>query len=96
MKLPKGAKPSPQKFYLQHGRGTRGPFLTEEVPACLQGFNPRRIPRSGYGSKVPTQHMVLWQGRWRRVYVDCYGNGTSTPYILAHQSMATDKRIYCN
>jgi hypothetical protein len=35
---------------------------------------------SGYGSKLATQYMVQWSGRWRRVYVACYSNA-GTAYI---------------
>jgi len=29
---------------------------------------------TGYGSKIPTSHLVKWANRWRRVYVTCYSN----------------------
>ena len=35
---------------------------------------------SGYGNRIPSRHMVRWQGRWRRVYVCQYSNA-STAYI---------------
>jgi hypothetical protein len=38
----------------------------------------------GYGSKIPTQHMVKWHGRWRRVYVVCWGN-SGTPYVVVNK-----------
>ena len=37
-------------------------------------------PASGYGNRIPSRHMVRWQGRWRRVYVCQYGNA-GTAYI---------------
>lgn len=35
---------------------------------------------SGYGSKIPTQYMVQWEGKWRRVYCKIYSN-IGTCYI---------------
>lgn len=32
---------------------------------------------TGYGSRIPTKHRVQINGRWRRVYVMCYGNSGS-------------------
>ena len=29
---------------------------------------------TGYGSKIPTSHLVIWANRWLRVYVTCYSN----------------------
>lgn len=29
---------------------------------------------SGYGSRIPTQYMVRWNNKWRRVYVIQYSN----------------------
>lgn len=37
----------------------------------------------GYGSKIPTQHMIRYAGRWRRVYVMCYSN-SGTAYIVVN------------
>lgn len=35
---------------------------------------------TGYGKRIPTRHMVRWQGKWRRVYVCQYSNA-GTSYI---------------
>ena len=35
---------------------------------------------SGYGARIPSATMVKWAGRWRRVYVACFGNA-GTAYI---------------
>ena len=35
---------------------------------------------SGYGKRIPTCHMVQWQGKWRRVYCCIYSN-SGTYYI---------------
>ena len=32
---------------------------------------------SGYGAKIPSRYMVKWAGRWRRVYIACFGNSGS-------------------
>lgn len=37
--------------------------------------------RTGYGRKIPTQHMIKWCGKWRRVYCCIYSN-SGTCYIL--------------
>ena len=37
--------------------------------------------RSGYGTKIPTQWKINFQGRDRRVYVDQYSNAGHT-YIM--------------
>jgi hypothetical protein len=33
--------------------------------------------RGPYGAKIPTQYMVLWRNRWRRVYCAQWGNASS-------------------
>lgn len=35
---------------------------------------------SGYGAKIPTQYMVKWNGKWRRVYCKI-SNNIGTCYI---------------
>ena len=35
---------------------------------------------SGYGARIPTRHMVRFNGRWRRVYCRIYSN-SGTCYI---------------
>ena len=35
---------------------------------------------SGYGARIPTEYMVKYNGRWRRVYAICYSN-VSTLFI---------------
>ena len=35
---------------------------------------------SGYGARIPSTVMVKWAGRWRRVYIACFGN-SGTAYI---------------
>lgn len=75
--------------YLQHGAGTRGPFLTEGVPVerrplawQLQGL---QFTASGYGSRIPTEYCVKWRGHWRRVYCRIYSN-VGTLYIRTSEA----------
>jgi hypothetical protein len=37
----------------------------------------KNTPRGPYGAKIPTQYMVFWRKRWRRVYCASYGNAQS-------------------
>jgi hypothetical protein len=72
-----------------HGRsiradGTSDSHFTREVQSKdaplwwqTQGL---QFTASGYGSRIPTRTMVLWNGRWRRVYVRIYSNA-GTAYI---------------
>jgi hypothetical protein len=57
-----------------------GPFKEKRqpLPWQLQGLQETA---SGYGSKLTTQRMIYWAGRWRRVYAMCYSN-CATLYIL--------------
>uniref|UniRef100_A0AAU7PKK1 Uncharacterized protein n=1 Tax=Salmonella phage SalP219 TaxID=3158864 RepID=A0AAU7PKK1_9CAUD len=43
--------------------------------------------RSGYGTKIPTQWKVNFQGRDRRVYVDQYSNAGHTYIIVKGQKI---------
>ena len=54
-----------QTFYLQHGRGTAGPFRTESV-RVKESWKPQ--PRRG--TVTACRYMVNWYGRWYRVYSD--------------------------
>ena len=36
---------------------------------------------TGYGRKIPTQHMIKWGNKWQRVYCCIYSN-SGTCYIL--------------
>lgn len=82
--------------YLQHGRGTNGPFQTESVEVKrepmahhLAGLS---FTATGYGSRIPTEYMVSWLGRWRRVYCRIYSN-SGTLYIRVPVSVAESGRI---
>ena len=45
---------------------------------------------SGYGSRIPTRHMIRYEGRMRRVYVACYGNSGSAYIIVNGESLYLD------
>jgi hypothetical protein len=75
------------KAYLQFGSSatlTPGPFQTVEVPAKLaeMGWQKRgqTWTATGYGARIPSAYTVKWEGRWRRVYVACFGNA-GTAYL---------------
>lgn len=40
----------------------------------------RSFTASGYGLKIPSRLQVLWEGKWRRVYV-CQISNAGTAYI---------------
>lgn len=44
---------------------------------------------TGYGARIPTVYMVMWQGKWRRVYAACYSNCASTYIGKAGDWLAT-------
>lgn len=67
------------KAYLHFGTGSE-PRQTVSVEA-RETLQPRSgLTQTGYGPAMPSPYMVRWAGRWRRVYVACYGNA-STAYI---------------
>lgn len=52
---------------------------------------------SGYGGRIPTQYMIKYLGRWRRVLAMVYGNSGSL-YVneggqIAHLDTATEYRL---
>ncbi len=51
------------------------------VAARMATEPPRNRSRSGYGSKLPTAHMLRVAKRWHRVYVVCWAN-SGTAYIV--------------
>jgi hypothetical protein len=62
--------------------------VTYTDPALVTGTRQTDQPNygrtaDGYGSKIPTRHMIQYAGRWRRVYVMCYGN-VGTAYIVVN------------
>ena len=64
--------------------GSLDTFSTQECEARdaplwhhLQGLS---FTATGYGSRIPTRNMVLFRGRWRRVYCCIYSNA-GTCYV---------------
>lgn len=79
------AKPAPQWVARVHTKARRkdggfDSFLTQRVPLKVTDVPHGRVAKSGYGSRIPTQYMVKWAGRWMRVYAICYSNA-ATLYI---------------
>mgnify|MGYP003636883737 FL=1 len=69
--------------YIQYGT-QGGPFRTVMADGLATDDTCRPNPYVyGYGAKIPTQYRVLSRGSWRRVYVSCYGNGSSSPYVIS-------------
>lgn len=75
--------------YFVHGRtfrpdGTVCNCFTCEVPykdAPLEWHKRGLLfTVSGYGKRIPTRVMVLFNGRWRRVYV-CFFSNSGTAYL---------------
>ena len=63
--------------YIQHG-DFGGPYRTVMADGLSIDAECRPNPYvMGYGAKIPTSYKVLYRGRWRRVYVMCYGNSGS-------------------
>lgn len=46
---------------------------------------------SGYGKRIPTEHVVRLDGRWRRVYC-CIFSNSGTCYVEGPRDTATGKR----
>ena len=72
------------KAYIQHGRGTTGPFCTASVDCKIKRLwwqdRGLQYTATGYGKRIPTQYMVKYEGNWRRVYCCVYSNA-GTLYI---------------
>jgi hypothetical protein len=50
----------------------------EQVKLCTANYGHTQ---SGYGGKIPSDWMVRYLQRWRRVYVMCYSN-VGSAYII--------------
>lgn len=63
--------------WLHHGRGNE-PRLTErvEIRESILPWQAAGLTwtASGYGARIPTEYMVKYLGRWRRVYCCIYSN----------------------
>lgn len=64
--------------------GTCDSFCTVSVPCKIKRLwwqdQGLQYTSSGYGARIPTQYMVQWDGKWRRVYLLIYSN-IGTLYI---------------
>ncbi len=49
--------------------------------------------RSGYGSKIPNPTMVLYMGRWRRVYTTIWSN-SGTSWIVVNRRRHIVDRLH--
>ena len=82
------------KYYLQFGNNS-GPFLTKYVEHKEQPLQHHKrglqYTASGYGSKIPTVHMVKFEGRWRRVYCAVYGNAGTCYVIIDNEKVIVDR-----
>jgi len=71
-------------FHCVRPDGTRDTFHTLMVPAKTAPLwwqeKGLSFTATGYGSRIPTQTMVLVNGKWRRVYCRIYSN-SGTCYI---------------
>jgi len=65
-------------FYLQHKAGPAGPFRTESVKA-RENWRPQKRR----GSVVACRFVVLFEGRWRRLYSDARP-GLESPHFIRH------------
>jgi hypothetical protein len=69
--------------YIQHGEWG-GPYRTVMADGVAVDANCRPNPYAmGYGPKIPTPYLVLYRGRWRRVYSACYSNNGSTYVVIS-------------
>lgn len=92
--------------FLQHGTGApdfnaKGEFRphpksTEQVEVMRSPMRQHRaglsFTASGYGEKIPTEYMVKWRNRWRRVYCRIFSN-SGTLYIRVPDATSTGGRI---
>lgn len=65
------------QIYLHNPPGQRDSFWTRAVPHKITGKPVKGDTLSGYGSAMPTNFAVLFNGRWRRVKCARFGNAPS-------------------
>jgi len=74
--------------YLQFGKWG-GPYQTVSVEH-KETEAPRHNSVSGYGSKIPTSHMIKYLNRWRRVYCVIWSNiGTCYAMVNGNKIVVT-------
>lgn len=66
-------------IYLQHKSDGNDCFMTEKVAHIVTDI-PINRSRTGYGAKIPTCYKVKYNGRFYRVYSECFSN-LSREYI---------------
>lgn len=64
------------QYYLHFGFGNE-PRLTVAVEHKETATPRYGRTQDGYGRAIPTDLMVKWEGRWRRVKVAIFGNSGS-------------------
>lgn len=57
---------------------------------CVTAVPAHRQSASGYGDKIPTRHMIEYDGRWRRVYAMAYGNGATVYIVVKGANLVLD------
>ena len=67
-----------REFYV-HGcsirpDGSKDSFWGTRVESKESPLRGLSFTASGYGARIPTCHMVRFNGRWRRVYCRIYSN----------------------
>ena len=62
------------------GKGVYNCYGTVEVPVKTTDTPRSGQTASGYGRRMPTQYMVKYNNKWRRVYCICFSNA-GTLYI---------------
>lgn len=65
-----------------HDDGSFHSLWTKEVKVIRKPLGFVRLPVTGYGKNIPTDYMVKFNGRLRRVYCMQYSN-SGTTYIKA-------------
>jgi hypothetical protein len=77
-------KPSPHNFTDAdvddggHIWADRGQLVDDPLPWQKQGL---QYTRTGYGAKIPSRYMVMFNGKLYRIYNTCYGNCGSAWFI---------------
>lgn len=78
--------------YLEFGQWG-GPYQTSMADAVKTTESPRNPYAMGYGRKIPTQYMILFWGKWRRVYNCCFSNsGTLWVYVNGEEIVVDIER----
>lgn len=75
-----------KQFYVQTGKAGEA-MSTVAVESKHAPMRHHKLGRmwsaSGYGKRIPSEWLVKFNGKWRRVYVICYSN-SGTAYIGRH------------